>query len=55
MSDFFLFVNYMNVLIFSLFSLLLMKRIAISMQAIRISIIIDDLIQEYDISIVFMS
>ena len=55
MINFFLFVNYMNVLIFFLFSLLLTRRIVISMRAIRISIIINDLTQKYDISIIFIS
>ena len=54
MIDFFLFVNHTNVLIFYLFSLLLMRRIIISMRIIRISIVINDLIQKYDILIVFI-
>ena len=42
MIDFFLFVNHTNVLISSLFSSLLTRRIVISMRIIRISIIIND-------------
>ena len=44
MIDFFLFVNHTNVLIFYLFSLLLTRRIIVSMRAIRISVIVNDLI-----------
>ena len=51
--NFFLFVNYTNVLISFLFSLLLTRRIAISMRTIRISIAVDDLTQRYDILIIF--
>ena len=35
-------------------SLLLMRRIIISMRAIRISIVVNDLIQKYDILIILM-
>ena len=41
---FFRFVNQTNVLIFSLYSLLLIKRIVVSMRAILILIIVNDLI-----------
>ena len=44
----------MNVLISSLYSLLLTKRIVILMRIIRILIIVNNLIQEYDILIIFI-
>ena len=52
---FFRFINQTNVPIPSLYSLLLTKRIIISMRIVRISIIVNDLTQKYDISIILMS